>query len=363
MSTRHNFVLTGGGTGGHVFPALAVAQVLKKRGHRLLFVGTQDGIEARLVPQAGFQIAHIRSSALNRVGLAQQIRTAAQLPVSVVTASKILRGFGVAVVFSMGGYVAGPVMLAALGRRIPLIVMEPNATAGFANRKVGRLVYRALLAFPSAASAFARGRFEITGLPVRHEFFALRPKVNGPFTVLITGGSRGAHTLNQAAQQSWPLFQAARSQVRFLHQTGPADYDALTAAFARTGLDGEVVPFLADMPGAFAQADLVIGRAGAGGVSEIAAAGMPSILVPFPFAADNHQQANAQQLTAAGAARMVLNAELNGQRLFDEIEWLRQTPDELFRMRETVRQFAHPGAAERAADVMEEAAGGASAKL
>ena len=351
-----NFVLTGGGTGGHVYPALAVARVLKERGHRVLFIGTPDGIESKLVPEAGFSMDFIRIGGMNRVGLRQQLRSAAQLPISITTASGILQRFGAQAVFSMGGYVAGPVVLAALLRRTPLVVMEPNATPGFANRRVGKRVFRALLAFQEAAGWFPPGKVEITGLPVRPEFFQLTPKAGGPFTVLITGGSRGARTLNQAARESWPLFRQAGSPVRFIHQTGTAEFEALHSEFSQSVLVGEIVAFLRDMPSAFAQADLVIGRAGAGGVNEIAAAGMASVLVPFPFAADDHQKANARALVNAGAARLVLDAELNGRRLFEEIERLRHNVAELEQLRRRVRLFAHPGAAERAADILEEAA-------
>ena len=162
--------------------------------------------------------------------------------------------------------------------------------------------------------------------------------------------------MNRAARESWPLFREAGSPVRFIHQSGPAEYEALAAEFSASGMAGEIAPFLRDMPTAFAEADLVVGRSGAGGVNEIAAAGMASILVPFPFAADDHQRANAEALVTAGAARLVLDGELTGARLFHEIEQLRVGYESLEQMRRRVKQFGHPGAAERAAEVMEEAA-------
>ena len=257
----------------------------------------------------------------------------------------------------MGGYVAGPVVLAALLLRVPLIVMEPNAVPGFANRKVGKRVFRALISYEEAARWFPPKKVEITGLPVRPEFFSLTAKSAGSFTVLVTGGSRGSRTLNRAARESWPLFRAADSTVRFIHQSGQDDLTSLSADFTASGLDGEVSAFIRDMPATFAQADLVVGRAGAGGVSEIAAAGMASVLVPFPFAADDHQRANAQALVNGGAARLVLDAELTGRRLFDEIEELRKDAGALAEMRKRVKAFARPGAAERAAGLLELAAG------
>jgi UDP-N-acetylglucosamine--N-acetylmuramyl-(pentapeptide) pyrophosphoryl-undecaprenol N-acetylglucosamine transferase len=352
--------MTGGGTGGHVFPAIAVARVLRDRGHELLFIGTERGMESRLVPQSGFDMQYIRIGQLNRVGLRRQIQTACQLPASVTSAGRILKRFQAAAVFSMGGFVAGPVMLAAIIRKTPLVVMEPNAIPGFANRKTARYVYRALLGFESTRRWFAPDKSEVTGVPVRPEFFAVRPKAAGPFTILITGGSGGSQTLNRASRESWQIFRERAPEVRIVHQSGTAEHDALATEFAASGLEGEVIPFIQDMAQSFAQADAVIARSGAGSVNEIAAAGMASILVPFPFAADDHQRKNAEALCRAGAARMILDGEMTGERLFREVESLRAEEAEVRRMRERVRQFARPGAAERAAEVMEEAAARAS---
>lgn len=352
----YSFVLTGGGTGGHVFPALAVARVLQERGHRLLFIGTHEGIEARLVAEVGLEMQYISAGQLNRVGFRRQLQTAAQLPAGILGAWRILRRLRPQAVFSTGGYVAGPVMAAAILRRIPLVLMEPNAIPGFANRKVGKHVYRALLGFEAAVRWFPSGRSEVTGLPVRPEFFRLQPKRGGTFTVLITGGSRGARRLNNASRESWRFFRESRSPVRIVHQTGTAEYDGLAKDFQSAGIDGQVSPFIKDMSEAFSEADLVVARAGAGSVNEIAAAGMPSILVPLPFAADDHQRKNAEALAVAGGAKIVLDAEMNGERLFREVESLRQQPEELAAMRERVRPFAHPDAAERAAAALEEAA-------
>ncbi|MBV8707466.1 MAG: undecaprenyldiphospho-muramoylpentapeptide beta-N-acetylglucosaminyltransferase [Acidobacteriaceae bacterium] len=353
---KHSFVLTGGGTGGHIFPALAVAQVLRDRGHRILFIGTREGMESRLVPEAGYDMEFIRSGALNRVGLRQQLQTAFQLPFGVLAASGILRQFRPRAVFSMGGFVAGPVILATSVGRIPLIVMEPNAVPGFANRVAARYVYRALLGFEVTRKWFPPSKSEVTGLPVRPEFFALERKSSGEFTVLITGGSRGSRTLNRASRESWPLFRSSGAPIRIIHQTGTAEYEVLAGEFRRVGLPGEVAPFIRDMANAFRQADVIIGRAGAGAVNEIAAARMASVLVPFPFAANDHQRRNAEVMVEAGAARMVLDSELTGQRLFEEIEKLRADSAAIEAMRARVKQFAKPGAAERAADVLEGAA-------
>jgi UDP-N-acetylglucosamine--N-acetylmuramyl-(pentapeptide) pyrophosphoryl-undecaprenol N-acetylglucosamine transferase len=352
----YSFVMTGGGTGGHVFPALAVARVLREGGHRLLFMGTREGMESHLVPESGFEIEFVRSGGLKRVGLRRQIQTAALLPLSITAALRLLKRFQPRAVFSTGGYVAAPVMLAALLCGIPLVIMEPNALPGLANRRVARHVYRALVGFDATRSWFPAGKCEVTGLPVRPEFFQLQSKRQGVFTVLITGGSRGARTLNRASLESWEFFRKSQTPLRLVHQTGGVEYESLAKAFSTAGIEGQVIPFIRDMPQAFACTDLVLARAGAGAVNEIAAAGMASILVPLPFAADDHQRRNAEVLLEAGAARMVPDQEMNGARLFREVEKLRNDSEELDRMRHRVRQFARPGAAERAAEVLEEAA-------
>jgi len=345
-------VMAGGGTGGHVIPGIAVARELRNRGHRVSFVGTEHGMEARLVPEAGFPLKTIRIGGLNRVGVRQTITTLGRLPGATVTSDRAVRS--AAAVFSMGGYVAGPPVLAAILRRVPVVVMEPNAVPGFTNRSISRLVSRALVSFEETASFFPQGRTEVTGLPVREEFFRLPAKPRGEeLHILITGGSQGSRTLNHAAKQSWPLFRDAGFPVRFTHQTGAAGFDEIFQAFATSGLQGEVVRFISDMPAAFAAADFVVCRAGAGAVSELAAAGKPSILVPFPYAADNHQTHNAQAMERGGAARLVRDADLTGEKLFETV--IRLMTD-LEAMGQAARRFAKPGAARRAADVLEEVA-------
>ena len=351
---RAPFLMAGGGTGGHVIPALAVARELRRRGHEVFFVGTQRGLEARLVPAEGFELRTIEIGGLNRVGARQRLATLARLPF-VTLASMTYRA---SAVFSMGGYVAGPPVVAALVKRVPVVVMEPNAIPGFTNRAIGRLVQRALVAFPETTRYFARGRSELTGLPVREEFFAIPPKPRGDrLNLLITGGSQGSRTLNRASRESWPLFRAAGFRVRIVHQCGVNEAAEMRQAFAASGLEGEVTPFIADMPAAFGEADLVVCRSGAGAVSELAAAGKASILVPFPFAANDHQTRNAEAIERGGAARLVRDAGMNGERLYTLVHELAAAEGALERMGAAARQFARPGAAQRAAEILEEVAG------
>ncbi len=340
------FLMAGGGTGGHVIPGIAVARELSARGHTPVFVGTARGLETRLVPAAGFALELIEIGSLQGQGRWHQFRTMVQMPRSVVRCLALTRRHDAAAVFSMGGYAAGPVAVAAALRRLPLILMEPNAMPGLTNRYMARFSRKALLSFEDALAYFPTGSRELTGLPVRREFFQLPVRKRGEIVnILVTGGSRGARTLNRAVSGLWPLL--ADQPVRILLQSGTdvPDIPGVT-----------VVPFIDDMPAAFADADLVICRAGAGAVAELAAAGKPSILVPYPYAADDHQARNASALEKTGAARMVLDRECTPERLRDEIAALLQ-PGKLEAMGAAAKRFARPGAAKRAADLLEECAG------
>jgi UDP-N-acetylglucosamine--N-acetylmuramyl-(pentapeptide) pyrophosphoryl-undecaprenol N-acetylglucosamine transferase len=348
--------MAGGGTGGHVLPVLAVARELRARGHQVRFVGVERGMEAKLVPAADFPIEWIEIGGLNRVGFRQTLATLGELPFSVWQAARILDRAAPAAVFSTGGYVAGPVLLAAVWKRIPIVIMEPNAIPGFTHRHLARFVTRALVSFAEAERWFPKGRAEVTGLPIREEFFAVPPKPRGSvIEVLITGGSQGSRTLNRAAEESWPLWE--KDKVRLIHQTGSRMYAELAPKFRESGVPGEIAEFISDMPRAFAEADIVVSRAGMGAVSELAAAGKPSILVPLPGASDQHQLKNAQAFEKAGAARLVLDAEMTGVRLVEEVTRLTNTPGLLEKMSSAARAFAKPGAAQRAADVLESITG------
>ncbi len=345
--------MAGGGTGGHVVPALAVARELRARGHSVIFIGIQRGMEAKLVPAENFPIEWIEIGGLKRVGLRQTLATLAELPWSAWHAERILSRLKPAAVFSTGGYVAGPVLLAALWKHLPVVIMEPNAVPGFTHRRLGRFAERALVSFIETERWFPKGRAEVTGLPIREEFFAVAPKPRGSvITVLITGGSQGSRTLNRAVEQSWPLWD--RRSVRLIHQTGAPMFDELAPRFRACAVEGEITAFLTDMPRAFAEADIIVSRAGMGAVSEIAAAGKPSILVPFPAASDQHQLKNAEALEKAGAARLVLDHEMNGALLVEEVKGLTNETGLLERMGAAAKAFAKPGAARRAADVLEE---------
>jgi UDP-N-acetylglucosamine--N-acetylmuramyl-(pentapeptide) pyrophosphoryl-undecaprenol N-acetylglucosamine transferase len=352
MTSERLFVMAGGGTGGHVIPAIAVAREVCRMGYQVLFVGTERGVENKLVPAAGFRLEKIRVGGIKNLGIATRLLSLWHLVLETAAQIARFRERKPAAVFSMGGYVAGPPVLAALLRGVPVVVMEPNAVPGVTNRWIARWVRRALINFDETRRFFPAARTELTGLPVREEFFNLAARTGSEFTVLITGGSQGSRTLNEAVRRSWPLFKEAGLPVRLIHQTGSTMFSALSGEFHQTGLSGEVSEFIEDMPGAFAQADFVVCRSGAGAVSELAAAGKPSMLVPFPFAADQHQLKNAEAFVRAGAARMSLDKEWNGKIFFDVVRELHEDRAQLKAMGDAARKLAHPGAARRAAEIL-----------
>jgi UDP-N-acetylglucosamine--N-acetylmuramyl-(pentapeptide) pyrophosphoryl-undecaprenol N-acetylglucosamine transferase len=352
------FCMAGGGTGGHVIPALAVARELRARGHEVYFVGTERGVEHRLVPAEKFPIEYVQLGGLKNVSAMTRISSLWGLLRGTFAQYGRFRTRRPDAVFSMGGYVAGPPVLAAVLHRIPLVVMEPNAVPGFTNRHIARWVRRALVSFEETRRFFPPGRAEVTGRPVREEFFTLPSKpAEAILTVLITGGSQGSRTLNNAARESWRWFKDAGAPIRLIHQTGTAMFDELKGAWQQSGLDGEISAFIADMPAAFARADLIVCRSG-GTVSEIAAAGKPSVMIPFPFAADQHQLKNAEAFQRAGACRMFLDKDWSGERMFGVVSELMRHREQLAVMGAAARGLAKRGAAERAADVLQEVACG-----
>jgi len=335
-------------------PLLAVAEELRRRGHQVVFIGTRQGLEARLVPQAGFDIEWIEIGGLQRVGLRKALRTLWQLPSAILRSRAILRHRGVTAVLSLGGFVAGPVVAASVLCGVPLVAMEPNALPGFTHRLAARWVRAALLAFPETARWFPEGRARVAGVPVRAEFFQEPAREEtGPLTVLVTGGSQGSRTLNQATAASWPLFEKRGPEVHFRLQCGPAWEREMTEKLTASGIQGSVEGFLEDMPAAFREADIVISRSGGSTVAELAASAKPSILVPFPFAADDHQRRNAEAMERAGAARVVPNAEMDGERLWREVSALAGEPDRRASMSRAARLLARPDAARQAAETLE----------
>jgi len=347
-------LIAGGGTGGHVFPALAVAREWLRRGERsVVFVGTERGMEARLVPQAGMPLETIRVAGLKGIGGAKLLRNLAMLPAGLWDSEKILRRHRFGAAFGVGGYASGPMMLLAVLHGIPSVVFEPNVEPGFTNRVLARLATRIAVANSETASRLGR-KAVVTGCPVRREFFAAPPKDHrAPFTVLITGGSRGALPINRAVVDSLDRLAERKNQLFIVHQTGERDYNAVRVAYARRQFQAEVVPFIENMAERFAQADLIVCRSGAITVAEVSASGRAAIFIPFGASTDAHQTRNAQAMQSAGAARLLTQEELTPERLTTEIFSLLDQPRRIQEMEDRARALARPRAVEDIVDVIE----------
>ncbi|HXR96899.1 MAG TPA: undecaprenyldiphospho-muramoylpentapeptide beta-N-acetylglucosaminyltransferase [Terriglobales bacterium] len=329
-ASTHNVVIAGGGTGGHLIPGLAVARALVERGidaGNITFVGTARGIEARMVPASGFALRLIAIAGWKGTGLARRLRAAAQLPIAIGQCVRILRQTRAHVVFGIGGYASGPALAAALVLRIPVVLLEVNASAGLANRLAARWARAAAVNFPETARQFKHAL--VTGIPVRAEFFprsgegALENDEPANASVLVFGGSQGARAINAAAGE---LAERLPPGTALRRQTGADD-------------------FIADMAGAMRAAQVVVARAGASTLGELAAAGKPSVLIPLPTAADQHQLRNAEAYARAGAAVLLPQAELTPERLAKEVNALLGDRAQRQRMAAAVRNFAHRDAA------------------
>jgi UDP-N-acetylglucosamine--N-acetylmuramyl-(pentapeptide) pyrophosphoryl-undecaprenol N-acetylglucosamine transferase len=349
-------ILAGGGTGGHVIPALAIANQLKKSYNaEVLFIGTARGIENRLVPAAGYPLQLVRVGALKNVSLMTRLKTAFDLPRAIWDASRMINEFAPDVVIGVGGYASGPAMLSAVMKHVPTLAFEPNVVPGFANRMVARFVSGAAVHFEETAKYFRHG--EVTGVPVRQAFFEIPPKRGGTPTLLVFGGSQGAHAINEAIFRCLPVLRREAPGIHIIHQTGERDYNDALAAYQSLGESAEVSKFIEDMPAAFARADLVVCRSGASTVAEIAAAGKPAVFVPFPRAADDHQRVNAEVLARHGAAVVVEESKLEGVWLAETIAALLQDPQRLRQMSQSARELAHPNAAKDIAAMAARVAG------
>lgn len=353
-------LIAGGGTGGHIIPALAIADELKKNyDAEIRFVGTPRGLESRLVPQAGYPLELIDVGQLKNVSLLTRLKTMTDLPRSILHCRRLLREWKPAVVIGVGGYASGPAMMAAVLGGVPTLAFEPNAAPGLANRIVGKRVSAAAVNFPPAAAFFRNA--QVTGIPVRPEFFAIPQRVAGSKPhLLVFGGSQGARALNERMPQILVRLLEAVPGLTILHQAGARHADAVQAAYTATGAQGDrwtVSAFLDDMGRRFADADLILARSGASTVAELAAAGKPSLLVPFPAAADDHQTRNAEVLAAADAAILLPESQMTPEKLLSEIVGALTNPQRLASMGERARTLAHPDAAQRIAGMVVELSG------
>ncbi len=354
-------IIAGGGTGGHLFPGLAVAEEFKNRdaSTEVIFVGTETGIEARVVPREGYPIRFLRAEGLVGVTYVRKIRALLKTVFSVTDSYRIIRTVNPDIVIGVGGYASGAVVLLSSLMSIPTLILEQNAVPGLTNRILGKFVDAVCAGYQESMSFFPKGKTFLTGNPVRRRIakgdpdagFRLFSLEKGLFTILAFGGSSGARSINRALVEALPYLEDLRDKIQFLHQTGQAEYESVRNSYRAGGFKGTIAPFIYEMGEAYAVADLVISRSGAMTLAELTTLGKPAILVPYPFAAGNHQELNALKLQEIGAAQMIPDRELRGEVLAENIREF--TVDEAMReeMKKISRSVGRPDASLRIVDM------------
>jgi len=342
-------VIAGGGTGGHIYPGIAIAKGLKRLvpDVRVFFVGTAEGIEAKVIPREGFEVRFIRSEGIVGYSIFRKMRSIIRIPLSIRDSYRILKEIRPDVVLGLGGYSSGAVVLCAWMMRIPTMIHEQNSIPGSTNRLLGRLVKAIAVTYHDSISFFPQHKTYLTGNPVREEI-RMGNKENGYrifglqrdlFTIFVFGGSRGASHINSAVTEALTYLRDYKDKIQFLHQTGEKDIDSVREMYLRHEFKGTVIPFIHNMADAYAVADIVISRAGATTIAELTTCGKAAILIPYPFAAGDHQLANARKLYDLGAAQMIPDDELNGKTLSDHIRYLIEEPDVINEMEKMSRSL------------------------
>lgn len=356
MASEHSaplrVVVAAGGTGGHLYPGIAVARQLQARcpGTEVVFLGGVGALEARLIPREGFRFRAVRVAALKGRSRLAQIGSLGMLALGTLRATAMLARLRPHLVIGTGGYAMGPAVLAAAVLRRPRVIMEQNVLPGMTVRALARLAQVVFTAFPETATALPGARVECTGTPVRQDICEIGPadyrEGGGDLHVLIFGGSQGAHRINQAVAQALPLLARYQHRLRVMHQTGEADYAEVARAYRDAHFQAEVAPFFYDMAARYRWAHLVICRAGASTLAELMACGRAAILIPYPYAADDHQRINAEALERQGAAQVINDAELTAERLYQHLTAVLRHPECLRQRTERIRRLSRPLAAE-----------------
>lgn len=327
-------IIAGGGTGGHLFPGIAIAEefLQRDRNNRVLFVGTDRGIEKRVLGELGFALQTIDIEGIKGRGWRRSLDAALRIPRSLIQSFLIIRSFAPDLVIGVGGYASGPVVLTASLMRLRTAIAEQNASPGLTNRILGRFVDRIFVSFAQTAQWFRSSKVIVTGNPIRRQFTTAgvvpESRKQG-FTVLVFGGSQGAQAINRAVLEAMKDLAPLKDRLRLIHQTGAHDREAVADAYRQIGVEAEVLPFIMDMASAYRAADLLICRAGATSIAEITAAGKAAILIPFPFAVEDHQTKNADVLAKAGAAELIHEKELTGAGLASRIKTFYENPDRI----------------------------------
>jgi UDP-N-acetylglucosamine--N-acetylmuramyl-(pentapeptide) pyrophosphoryl-undecaprenol N-acetylglucosamine transferase len=353
-------VVAGGGTGGHLFPGIAVAEefLARDKDNEVLFIGTPNGIEARVLPRLGYRLEFIAATGMRRKGRIEQVKGIAFLVKSYFQSKKILQAFRPDIVLGVGGYASGPVVLAA--RQFPCrrFIHEQNALPGFTNKFLARFAEKAFVSLEESRRYFPAGKSLLTGNPLRKEIlgnFQIPLSGTGAaetFNLLVFGGSAGAHSINMAMIEALPMLSDLKNRISIIHQTGEKDLDEVKTSYQKESFNAEVLPFIHDMADAYRRADLVICRAGATTVAEVTACGKACIFIPFPYATDDHQRKNAEALVEKGAGFMLLNRDLSGESLGHMIRELVDDRERLQLAGMCARQLARPDAAKIIVDEM-----------
>jgi UDP-N-acetylglucosamine--N-acetylmuramyl-(pentapeptide) pyrophosphoryl-undecaprenol N-acetylglucosamine transferase len=351
-------VIAGGGTGGHLFPGMAIAEafVAREKGNEVLFIGTERGIEAKVLQGGRFPLRTIQARPIKGKSLLGKVKAIWSLPMATSEACSILKEFQPQLVLGVGGYASGPTLMAAFFLGMKRAIQEQNVMPGMTNRILKWFSQRIFVSFEEAKKYFPEEKTIVTGNPIRKEFFAgMRVGKEGMkkkdrFTLLIFGGSAGAHRINQAMMESLDHLQGIKSSLRMIHQTGKEDLDFVSKGYQEKGFEALVRPFFEDMAAHYQVSDLVICRSGAGTVAELAVCGKAALLIPYPYAAHNHQWINARKLVDLGAARMILDEELKGPLLAQTILHLHDHPEERAGMEMGIQRLARPRAAEEIVD-------------
>lgn len=372
-------VIAGGGTGGHLFPGIAVAEEFLSRdpANKVLFVGTERGIEARAVPAAGYPLELISAAGIRGKGIFSQLKGAAMMVYGYAQSRKILKALRPDMVLGVGGYASLPMVLAARGMQIPRFIHEQNAIPGQTNRLLARFADRVFITLEESARYFPKETTLLTGNPLRRQILEMQKKQNPPsipslskrgeqlppfqeegrsgdgvFRLFIFGGSQGAHAINMAMLAALPLLKQTRVKLEIVHQTGGKDCDEVAAGYLAAGMESRVTPFISDMAAEYARADLIICRAGATTIAEVTACGKACLFIPFPHAVDDHQRRNAEALLKKDACFMMLERELNGENLAATIQTLTADPELVHRTGELAFTLARLDAARIIVDEM-----------
>jgi UDP-N-acetylglucosamine--N-acetylmuramyl-(pentapeptide) pyrophosphoryl-undecaprenol N-acetylglucosamine transferase len=354
-------IIAGGGTGGHLFPGLAIAEELKRREKttEIIFAGTEYGLEAKVVPKEGYPIKFLRAEGMAGVSITKRMKAIAQMPLSIKDSYKIINSVKPHIMIGVGGYASGAIMFTAALMSIPTMILEQNCIPGLTNRILGKFVRAICITYQESIPFFPKAKTFLTGNPVRthilkgnrefgYKLFSLEKDL---FTIFVFGGSLGAKSVNMAVIDSLGFIQDLKDRIQFLHQTGQRDFENVRNAYRTLGFKGTVTPFVYQMGEAYAVSDIVISRAGATTLSELTALGKPAVLIPYPYAAGHHQELNARKLLEMGAAKIILDSELSGKYLAENIRELYENKTMRADMQKNSRALGRPEACAKVIDI------------